>query len=349
VDGAASRLHKKVAALDISSLPISDYNKRYLKNYQREILRVLQRTSFILFLCISSYQKSLSDLVFVDYGGGTGFLALLAKELGIGNVIYTDIYDVSCHDARMIADSLYLVANSYVCGDIDELLSFFLKERIPCDVVASYDVLEHIYDVELFLHKLSTLVTGPSTILMASAANLRNPFIRRNLTKMHFKYEYQDRPKEFGHKERDTLKAFYSVRRETIEHYAPELTKEEVEILTRNTRGKITRDILACIDGYKKTRTFPEEPTHPTNTCDPLTGNWQEQMLQFDFLQTILKRQGVTPKILPGYYGFSSHLIKNIVGVGLNLFISRFSKLGLRVAPFYILYGVRDGQREEHP
>jgi len=35
-------------------------------------------------------------------------LALLAKELGIGTVIYNDIYDVSCHDFKVISEAVPL-------------------------------------------------------------------------------------------------------------------------------------------------------------------------------------------------------------------------------------------------
>jgi 2-polyprenyl-3-methyl-5-hydroxy-6-metoxy-1,4-benzoquinol methylase len=347
INSAARRLHKKVEVLDGPSLPISHYNKHYFDSYQKDILRVLQRSSFILFLSTSVYRKPLSDLVFVDYGGGTGFLALLAKELGIGTVIYSDIYDISCQDARVIADSLQLVANSYVCGDVDELLDFLHRERIHCDAIMSYDVLEHIYNVESFLHKLVTSPNGPSTILMASAANKRNPFIRKNLGKMHFRYEYEDRSKEPWHKERDTLKAFHSVRKEIIENYAPELSQKEVEVLAKNTRGKIIGDILECVEEYKKEKSLSVKPKHLTNTCDPYTGNWQEQLLELDWLEGILKREGIITRILPGYYGTHAHPIKNLIGLGLNLFISKFPDVGLGVAPFYIFCGVRDIRMQE--
>jgi 2-polyprenyl-3-methyl-5-hydroxy-6-metoxy-1,4-benzoquinol methylase len=346
IDRAATRLHKKVEVLDVLSLPISDYNKHYLGSYQRDILRVLQRSSFILFLSASIHERPLSDLVFVDYGGGTGFLALLAKELGVGTVIYSDIYDISCQDARVIADSLRLAANAYVCGDVDELLGFLYREQIQCDCIMSYDVLEHIYNVESFLHKLANSPNGPSTILMASAANPRNFFIRTNLGKMHLRYEYQDRPEERWHKERDTVRAFHSVRTEIIERYAPDLSQKEVEALAKNTRGKSIGDILACVEEYKKEKSLPGKPRHPTNTCDPYTGNWQEQLLEFDWLEGILKGQGFMTSILPGYYGTHAHKIKNFIGLGLSLFISKFPHRGLGVAPFYIFCGVRDKLKE---
>ena len=39
-------------------------------------------------------------MVLIDYAGGVGDLSLLAKELGIGTVIYNDISDELAKDAR---------------------------------------------------------------------------------------------------------------------------------------------------------------------------------------------------------------------------------------------------------
>jgi 2-polyprenyl-3-methyl-5-hydroxy-6-metoxy-1,4-benzoquinol methylase len=339
---AANRLYKKIGVLDIASLPISEYNKHYLGTYQKDLLRVLQRTLYFLAWSIANDSKPFSDFVFVDYGGGTGFLALLAKELGIGNVIYNDIYEVSCQDAQVIANSLELPADSYLCGGIDDLLNFFQQEQIFCDVVASYDVLEHIYNVESFLCKLSLSTHGPTVICMVSAANPKNPIISKHLIQMHLRYEYQDRSKEPGHKERDTLQAFYSIRKEIIQNYATELGEQEIEILARNTRGKKKEDILVCVDEYKRTKLFPPRPSHPTNTCDPYTGNWQEQLLELGWLKGVLRKQGMTARIINGYYGKSPQHGKNLLGLGLNLFILGSGKLGLRAAPYFILYGTRN-------
>ena len=340
VNNAARRLCDGVRSVDITSIGISDYNKRYFGDYKKDLHRVLQRTGFILAWSISACRKALSQIVFVDYGGGTGCLALLAKELGIGKVIYNDIYDVSCRDARLIAESLGLPADEYVCGDVDELLRVLRQKQLFCDVLASYDVIEHIYDVPSFLEKMGDSSTGPSIIFMASAANTRNPFIRRTLSRMHIQHEHEDRGEKYGHKERDTLRSFYSVRRELIESHSPELSQEVVALLAQNTRGMIKKDIITSVEEYKKTKCFPPKPPHPTNTCDPYTGNWQEQLLEPELLIRSLQARGVTSSIVCGYYGTHSRFLKGLCSLGLNLFISGFGKWGLRVAPFYALYGV---------
>lgn len=341
VNVAASRLHPKIAALDVSSVGISEYNQRYFKDHQSHLLGDLQRMAFILSWAISTSKKPLSDLVFVDYGGGAGFLALLAKELGIGTVIYNDIYDVSCRDAEVIGNSLGVPADQFVQGDVDELLGFLKFHDIYCDALASYDVLEHIYDVDSFLTKLCTSPHGPTTFIMASGANPRNLITRKRLMKRHLEYEYRDREKIFGHKERDTLRAFYSVREEAIRNSAPELTPGEIQSLAERTRGKMIEEVLDCVANYKKTKILPPMPSHPTNTCDPFTGSWEEQLLDLDHMKRVLLRHGASGKILSGYW-MTGHTLKGVIALALNLLISNLGQLGIRVAPFYALSGIRD-------
>jgi 2-polyprenyl-3-methyl-5-hydroxy-6-metoxy-1,4-benzoquinol methylase len=341
INQAAERLYARIAALDISSLPISDYNKRYFGGYQKDLFSVLQRTAYIVCWSVSACRKRRAGIVFVDYGGGSGMISLLAKELGLGTVIYDDIYDVSCRDAQVIGDALGVSADSYVCGDVDRLLEFVEENELTCDVMASFDVLEHIYDVGAFLTALGASRWGPNAICMASAANSRHPLLRKSLMAMHRCYEFQDRPKTFGHKERDSLRAFYEIRREMIMEHAPELSSGEVRELTENTRGMVKSDILRCVDKYLQTKLKPPEPVHPTNTCDPYTGNWQEQLLDLEWLKRTLQKQGFSADIIPGYYGCCSGRLKNAVIFLLNGTISLSGYFSLIMSPYYVLFGVR--------
>ena len=54
----------------------------------------LQLYSYILELALNQPDVSINEFTFLDYGSGSGILCLLAKELGIGTVVYNDIYDV---------------------------------------------------------------------------------------------------------------------------------------------------------------------------------------------------------------------------------------------------------------
>ncbi|MBK8081612.1 MAG: hypothetical protein IPK25_15860 [Saprospiraceae bacterium] len=169
---AASSLYKKLLKLDLTSLHLSDYNQRYLRSKISKLESTLSLYSKLLFLSLKNSQFSLKTSVLVDYGGGSGVMSLLAAELGVGTVIYNDIYDVSCKDI--------------------EILSKY-----------------------------------------ASGANIENPFYVRSVTKQQIKAEYETREKIWGHKERDSLLAFFEIRKQIISAYAPDLNPETVDYLAR--------------------------------------------------------------------------------------------------------------------
>ena len=345
IDSAANGLSSKLKGLNIDTLNISDYTKKYLKSKLFSLTTNLQLYSYILAWALAESEVKFNEFVFLDYGGGTGVLSLLAKELGIDTVIYNDIYDVSCRDAHQIAESVGNVADHYVKGDIDDLFSFLRKNNLTCNAIASYDVIEHIYDIELFFEKIPSLSNSSLSVVMASGANIFNPIIRKRLVKKQLKIEYKDREKQFGQKERDTLRSYLNVRNDMVLKYTQDLnktlTKNEIEQLSRRTRGKIEADIQKSVDEYLTTGKFPPEPKHPTNTCDPYTGNWAEHLINPYSLEKILTKKGFKFWILGGYYGRPKNALKRFLGEGFNKFISGFKKQGLKIAPFYTIYGKR--------
>ena len=272
-------------------------------------------------------------------------LSLLAKELGIGTVIYNDIYDVSCKDAETIANSIGNRANHYVCGDIDEVVDFLRTNAINCDAIASYDVIEHIYDMESFLKTVPACSNNRLAVVMSSGANIYNWFRRKQLMRKQLKVEYNSQPKQWGHKERDCLKSYLEIRKEIIRDYlqnaGKKLGKEQIEKLARNTRGMIEADIQKCVDEYLATGKLPPSPDHPTNTCDPYTGNWMEHLMNPWHLANVLSEAGFNSQVLSGYYGRSNNCIKKILGYAFNLFIRIFPNQGMRISPFYTVYAKR--------
>ena len=105
---AKDRLQKKLSALDLGSLGITEYNQRYLGDKLKNIGGVLDLYGYLLRLCLSNSSLPIQQSVFVDYGGGSGVLSYLAKEVGIGKVIYVDIYEGSCNDVEIISKALGL-------------------------------------------------------------------------------------------------------------------------------------------------------------------------------------------------------------------------------------------------
>jgi ribosomal protein L11 methylase PrmA len=344
IDSAAKRLFNKLKAININTLDTSDYNKSYFGGHISNLTYRLQLYSYILSWSLAKSNVPYNKFVFMDYGGGSGTLSLLARELGIGTVIYTDIYDVSCRDAKFIAESIGNRANHYVCGDIDQVINFLKANSIYCNAIASYDVIEHIYDIEAFFNKLQLVPGKQLRIVMSSGANTFNPGIRKAEMEKQLDVEYKNREKIWGHKERDCLRAYLEVRREMILKHLHKLNKElaksEVDRLARDTRGLIEGDIEKCIDEYLKTGKFPKAPSHPTNTCDPYTGNWMEHLMDPYKLVAILSKIGFKAEILSGFYRPSKNIAKRFCKRLLTSYL--FKKQGLKFAAFYTVYARRD-------
>ena len=337
---AASVLDKKLESFDLNKLKISTYNKRYFGGYiesheKRQLS--LTKYSYILSWALTHIDKPKGELTFLDYGGGHGILSLLAKQYGIGTVIHNDIYPISSNDARSIGQELGIIANHYITGDIDDILEFSQQKNLNIDVMASYDVIEHIYDIDNFLSKLHLLSQDRMSMFHASAANEQNLRIKRSIRAMQKEFELTDRKLKYGRKPTDTTRALVVLRREIIESYAPELSSEEINLISRLTRGLIEEGIKESVDVYLNTGILPSELEHPTNTCDPLTGNWFEHFMDPNKLVNELNKTGFKTKIICGFYDKPKNLIKRLIKTILNIAIRVMGKHGLYFAPYYAL------------
>lgn len=343
INQAANRLFDKLRILNIDALDISDYNKVYFGDKLSSLTQNLQKYSYILAWSLANSDRLFDRFVFVDYGGGSGMLSLLAKELNIGTVIYNDIYDISCRDASIIAESIGNRADYYINGDIDDLLIFLRTNSICCNAIASYDVIEHIYDIDGFLKKLNKINSsnGQLTVFMSSGANVFNPLIKNSLIKEQLKAEHKGQDKKFGNKERDCIEAYFEVRKEMIIRHDKNhiLSEREIEFLAKTTRGMIESDIQRSIGECLKNGKFPQGQSHPTNTCDPFTGNWCEHLMDPYYLKDILSKTGFKVDVLGGYYGSPKNIVKRLLATSLNLVIYVFGKRGIVIAPFFSIYG----------
>ena len=340
---AVDRIFGDMQDINPLDLNISEYNQRYLKDQLQNLSRSQVRYACIIGGALSQSQKPLADMVFIEYGGGTGFLSLLAKRMGIGTVIYNDIYDVSCKDAKEIARILGCQAEHYVQGNIDDLIAFCNKHKIKCDIMASHDVLEHIYDVDDFCSKLHLLSHKGTTMIHAAGANMFHyPTVKR-ISRKQIEVERIDRQKQWGHKERDCLLAYLEERKKIIAGYASSLNNDEMEQLAMLTRGLMREDIIKVVDRYVQNNELPRLIEHPTNTCDPHTGNWMEHFMNPYYLVETVTFNGFDAKVLPLYYyeaGGSS--IKNLVARLLNLVI-RVSNAPLYFSGGYAIYAKYTG------
>lgn len=342
ISEAQDRLFDKLTRLDADGIDLSDYNRGYLKRYQAKLRSNLQKFGYILAWALSTNTKPLGDTVLLEYGGGLGILSLLAAEAGVGTVIYNDIYDVSCVDAETIAVLTKNHAQHYICGDLKDIKSFLREQSLSCDAVVCSDVIEHVYDIDEFLADLQRLSNGPLAVAMSTHANPLNPVLRRALAKKQIEVELEDRTYNRDHKKRDSLESYLSLRKKIIRNCASTLNDDEVDRLAAATRGMIDTDIRKAVLIYAETKIMPRTPDHPTNTCDPRTGNWADRLLHPAQLSESFGEAGFDVDILSGYYGTPDGFAKRLIAPLLDTAIRVFRRQGLRLAPYFVLRGLAD-------
>lgn len=336
IEGAKARLRKRLVGLDVATVGLSEYNQRYLRSKIADIDTALHIYGNLIRLAFGRGKKAPEESTVVDYGGGSGVLSLLAKEVGVKTQIYIDIYDVSRQDASTLGKKVGLPIDHAISGDVDALVEYAERNSLSVDGLVSYDVLEHIYDIPAHFRTLSSL-PGDFRAVYGSGANIKNRWYVKAVTRQHLKAEFQDRQKQWGHKDRDALKAYFEIRKEIISGYAPELKSEQVEQLARETRGLMKDDIERCVEEFRTNGKHSYVPDHPTNTCDPLTGNWCEHLMEQGWLKRKVEEGGFKAQIVPGTYPFTGNPIKKLKKAGVNTLIRLIGESSLFVSPYIML------------
>lgn len=336
---AALDLEQELTLLNIDNLNISDYSKRYFKDYLRKLNYSLKACSFIIFKSLNIAGTKPEDTVFVDYGGGVGILSLLAKKAGIETVIYNDIYDIACEDAAVISKALGIQVDHFVTGDVRDLKDYTEKENLSIDIIASRNVIEHIYDLEEYFNILSSFKSPSLTLFFATTANEKNILVDLYTKNIQKKIEHQGLKGKWE-KERDNIKPYRLLREEIIKKNFPYLSEEEIKTLTTRTRGLNESVIRKVLQKYIETKELPSYPSHPTNTCDPYTGNWAEHLVSLKDYERLFVQNGFTFDFENGFYN-TNYEIKalNLITPLINRVIKLVGKKGIYLAPFIALKG----------
>jgi 2-polyprenyl-3-methyl-5-hydroxy-6-metoxy-1,4-benzoquinol methylase len=340
-ENASQTLEQKLFQLEIDRLDVSTYTKKYFKDYQRKLRYSLQACSFILTHALKQSDKKMEQITIVDYGAGTGVLAMLAKEVGFGKVIYNDIYDISCLDAETIAKHVNVSADFYVCGDIAALRQYTIQNQLNCDIIISRNVIEHIYNLDEFFSELSLFPNKHLALFFATTANIKNPLTVWYTQRIQRKLEFKGMKNKWG-KDRDTSIPFLLIRKEIIQQAFTDLNINQIETLAIATRGLIKPEIIQFVQAYIKTGIVGKSNVKGCNTCDPNTGNWAEHLVEVKEYQNLFNKHGFTFNLANGFY--NTHYRRqwlNLITPIVNQCIKMFGKHGIYLAPFIGLEGKR--------
>ncbi len=297
---------------EFKDLPLGQYHRQYFDT----LLHNLHYYADIYAKCFSLFDNStpLQDIICVDYGGGCGLFSIYAKLLGIGTVIYIDINPLSVNAAEHIFKKVDYGADLVLQGDASTLQHWCKTNNIQPTNLVSIDVIEHIYDLDIFFNTLRQ-INYDMQMVFTTASVADNPFKSRRLHKIMKKCEHN----------------YFTQRLNYIQNKFPDIQKSQAIKYAEQTRGLIYQDIDVVILGKTTAPTIDKY-----NTCNPETGNFVERILTIDQYRHI-----VNPLYLICHNGFynirQKSLIKSSATKFLNFVINTCPKIGKTITPFIFI------------
>jgi hypothetical protein len=332
IDAAASdAFARKLQLLDISQLPLSEYDRKYLGHLISHGRYYCRIYAFLLNRAVAFSGLPPAQMVLMDYGAGNGLMGLMASEYGVGKVYINDSNPVFVQAARTLAAALGLAVDGFPEGDVcADPLPFRL---LGLNAVVGFDVIEHIYDLHAFYSNLAGL--HPSiTVIMGTGANMHHPLKAREFRKLQYRDEYLGgSPEDFTLYGPAPQRAFHIQRDELIGKAFPMMGKEERGLLVAATRGLCGNELSQAVHRYVKEGVLPEPPADPYNTCDPVSGSWTERLLPVSGYRRIVEDTGLSFSFVSGFYNAFGKGLRYRMRGGLNLLIPL---LGKRLAPFLV-------------
>ncbi len=325
---------KKLDSIDPAAISDNAYCKNYflhLLQYRRFYLTIYAR---LLTLLLKHTPQRKETLVIVDYGAGNGLLGLFAKHCGFAEVYINDINEKFVKAAERTAALLGISINGFITGGIKEVAVVLCTK--PPHAIISTDVIEHIYDLNIFFEELQQLNPAMTTVF-TTAANAANPFKVWQLKKLQVNDEYKGGlPGDYALFGEAPIEPFKISREKIITASFPSLTAEEITTLAVHTRGLNKEDIIIAGQQYLKYKTLPPLLQHPTNTCEPFSGSWTEHLLTIGNYRSIYAKAGFHLQVYPGFYNQYSPGSKSWLMKGANFGVKIFGK---KLSPFIFLKG----------
>ena len=326
---------KKLAAINADDITDQPYCKKYFLHLLQNKRYYLTIYTHVLKLLLVHSRLKKEELVVVDYGAGNGLLGLFAKHCGFNKVYINDLDENFLKAAEKLSLLLNIKINGLIKGDIDNVSNALASE--PPQAIIGTDVIEHIYNLDVFFSQLQQLNPGITSVF-TTGSNTANLYKTRRLKKLQLKDEYKGwLPGEEGIFLGDgSADSFENSRRKIIDEYFVSLSAAEKEQLVIHTRGLIKADILLAGQKYLQDKILPPLLKHPTNTCDPLSGSWTERLLTIDEYKFIYDNAAFKLKVYNGFYNQYSMSFKSKLMKVANICIKIFGK---RVSPFIFLAG----------
>ncbi len=321
INKKASELFLTLQNFDASSLDIGDSFKEYFIQHHlgKRLFFSIQNSAHIIYQSVKKTGKKIEDISITDYGAGLGTLYMLAGMMNFKKIVYNDYLPDWRDTAASICNALKINIDGYITGDIDAVLNYGVSEGFVFDIIASRNVIEHIYSLPFFFEEI--YLHNPTTVIFSTtSANFHNPAMRLKHYLLHKKIERTQ---------------YLPYRKKILQQEWPEITDKQLAQLGTITRGKAKKDFLTAIADYKNVRPVTVVPFLRSNTCLPDSGYWCEHLLPKSAYKTIINKAGFSMEYTAGYWdtNYASPLM-NLLGKFLNNLIGLFGKKGYFFSPF---------------
>lgn len=321
-ESAIKETYAVLSSIDYETLQISDYNKQYIGRLKPSLRYYLTIYSYCMHQGLRDAEVLLSDMTMIDFGGGSGFLSIYAKKLGIGNVIYVDLNPLSVATVQLLKERTGVGPDVILHGSSDVLAAWCSERSVLPDFLVATDLIEHVYDLDTFFDEL-TGINDRMRMLFTTGSTPYNPYVKRRLHRMMLESEYG--VSEFPN--------YYAKRKEYIRRRFALISEQEIESWTLKTRGLTYADMDNAIENNY----IPPLPG-AYNTCDPETGNWTERILPVKSYRRMLLKHAYTVSVYKGFYNIRrSRKWQSAVFRLMNWFIRISGKAGFLFSPFILL------------
>ncbi len=329
----ANHLYRQLAMLDISDTDIDNIGKEYFINHHtgNRLFFSIQSSANIIYQSVTKLNKPLTELIFIDYGAGLGTLFLLAGLAGFKKVYFNDYFPQWAGYAKIICSKLAITIDDFISGDIDAVIDYGKANNIHFDILASRNVVEHIYRLRDFYTKLYQ--SDITTICYATTtANYHNPAMRLK----HYWHHYQVEKK-----------VYKKQRAGFIKELVPGITSADINALIKITRGRAFADFTNAVDLYFKKQPVPAVEFLHTNTCECKTGVWAENLLSRKNYSDIIRQAGFTVSYTAGFWDTHyKHGFVNVITAVLNRVIKIAGKKGYWFAPFVNITAIKTNEQK---
>jgi 2-polyprenyl-3-methyl-5-hydroxy-6-metoxy-1,4-benzoquinol methylase len=280
----------------------------------------LQNSAHIIYDAVKKSGKPVREIQFIDYGAGLGTLFMLAGMMGFKRIVYNDYLPDWQQTAQSICETLNIKMDGYVTGDIDSVMQHAAANGLQYDIIASRNVIEHIYNLPqfytaIFRHNPKAVTYSTTT------ANYHNPAMN-----CYHIYIHQQTEKKYYRRQRS----------EEIKKLQPLFTGNQLAELTAKTRGKGQQDFIDAVNNISSNNPIKKDKSLRSNTCDCITGVWIEHLLTKKEHGDIIEAAGFKMQYTAGYWDthYASGIKNKMAGIFNKIIALLGKENGIVLSPF---------------